>query len=87
MSSLVIYGRPGCPYCEKAKKLASMLEEQGYFRDVQYINYQELGWTAEELSKVANHPIRTVPVILMGAKGSEVFIGGYTDLHDRYPID
>ena len=57
--SLVIYGRPGCPYCEKAKKLASMLEEQGYFRDVQYINYQELGWTAEELSKVANHPVRT----------------------------
>lgn len=85
--SLVIYGRPGCPYCEKAKKLASMLEEQGYFRDVQYINYQELGWGKEELSKVAGHPVSTVPVILLGAKGNEVFIGGYTDLHDRYPID
>lgn len=81
--SLVIYGRPGCPYCEKAKKLASMLEEQGYFRDVQYINYQELGWTAEELSKVANHPVKTVPVVLLHG----VFVGGYTDLHDRYPID
>lgn len=81
--SLVIYGRPGCPYCEKAKKLASMLEEQGYFRDVQYINYQELGWTAEELSKVANHPVRTVPVVIL----NNVYIGGYTDLHDRYPID
>ena len=80
--SLVIYGRPGCPYCEKAKKLAEMLKEQGYFRDVQYINYQELGWTAEELSKVANHPIRTVPVILL----NDIYIGGFDSLYSRYPI-
>lgn len=80
--SLVIYGRPGCPYCEKAKKLAEMLQEQGYFRDVQYINYQELGWTAEELSKVANHPVKTVPVILM----NDIYIGGFDSLYSRYPI-
>ena len=85
---LKIYGRPGCPYCEKAKKLAEMLEEQGYFRDVQYINYQELGWGVEELSKVANHPVRTVPVVMLGgSENSLVYIGGYQDLHDRYPID
>lgn len=80
---LKIYGRPDCPYCEKVKKLAEMLQEQGYFRDVQYINYQELGWGVEELSKVANHPVRTVPVVLL----NDVYIGGYQDLHDRYPID
>lgn len=80
--SLVIYGRPGCPYCEKAKNLAKMLEEQGYFRDVQYINYQELGWTAEELSKVANHPVKTVPVILL----NDIYIGGFDSLYSRYPI-
>lgn len=80
--SLVIYGRLGCPYCEKAKNLAKMLEEQGYFRDVQYINYQELGWTAEELSKVANHPVKTVPVILL----NDIYIGGFDSLYSRYPI-
>ena len=80
--SLVIYGRPGCPYCEKVKKLAEMLQEQGYFRDVQYINYQELGWSVEELSKVANHPVKTVPVILM----NDIYIGGFDSLYSRYPI-
>lgn len=86
--ALVIYGRPGCPYCEKAKNLAKMLEERGYFRDVQYINYQELGWGKEELSKVAGHPVSTVPVVLIGGSESNMtYVGGYTDLHNRYPID
>ena len=80
---LRIYGRPGCPYCEKAKNLLGLLKEQGYFRDAEYINYEELGWGKEELSKVANYPIETVPVVLL----NDVYIGGYTDLHNRYPID
>lgn len=80
---LKIYGRKGCPFCEKAKNLLNLLKEQGYFREAQYIDYQELGWDKEDLSKVANHPIQTVPVVLL----NDVYIGGYSDLRARYPID
>lgn len=80
---LKIYGRTGCPYCEKAKNLLNLLKTQGYFRDAQYIDYQELGWGKDELSQVAGHPIKTVPVVLI----NDVYIGGYSDLHSRYPID
>lgn len=80
---LKIYGRQGCPYCEKAKNLMQMLKDQGYFHEASYIDYQELGWSKDELSQVANHPISTVPVVLL----NDVYIGGYQELHDRYPID
>lgn len=80
---LKIYGREGCPYCVKAKHLMNLLKDQGYFRDAQYIDYQELGWTSTELSQVAGHPVKSVPVVLI----NDVYIGGYTDLHERYPID
>lgn len=80
---LKVYGRAGCPWCERAKNLMNMLKEQGYFRDVQYIDYQELGWTKEQLSQVASTNIQTVPVVLI----NDTYIGGYSDLHARYPID
>lgn len=80
---LKVYGRSGCPYCVKAKALMEKLKEQGYFREATYIDYQELGWGKEELSQVAKHQIQTVPVVLI----NDVYIGGYSDLHSRYPID
>lgn len=80
---LKIYGRDGCPYCEKAKHLMQLLKDQGYFREAEYIDYQSLGWGKEELSKVAGFDIQTVPVILI----NDVYIGGYSDLRARYPID
>lgn len=80
---LTIYGRQGCPWCEKAKALLEKLKDQGYFKDAKYIDYQEMGWDKSDLSRVAKHEIQTVPVVLI----SDVYIGGYTDLHARYPID
>lgn len=80
---LKVYGREGCPYCVKAKNLMNMLKEQGYFREATYIDYQELGWDKTQLSQVANHDVSTVPVVLI----NDVYIGGYSDLRARYPID
>lgn len=80
---LTVYGRPGCPWCDKAKNLVQMLKDQQYFKDAQYINYQELGWDKNDLSKAAGHQIQTVPVVILNG----VYIGGYSDLRARYPID
>jgi glutaredoxin 3 len=64
-----IYGKPACPYCEKAKALC---EIRGY----KFV-YKSLGtdFTREEL--LESFPTaRTVPqIIVNGTK-----IGGYTDL-------
>lgn len=80
---LKIYGRPGCPYCERAKNLLQLLKDRGYFREAQYFDYQELGWDKNDLSQVAGHEVQTVPVVLI----NDVYIGGYSDLRARYPID
>lgn len=80
---LRVYGREGCPYCDKAKNLLKLLKDQGYFRDAQYIDYPSMGWGKAELSNLVNHDVQTVPVVTING----VYIGGYTDLRNRYPID
>jgi|TARA_B110000503_G_scaffold141369_1_gene234683 glutaredoxin 3 len=64
-----IYGKPACPYCEKAKALCEM-------RKIKY-SYKSLGtdFTREEL--LESFPdARTVPQIMINGKK----IGGYDQL-------
>ena len=59
----VIFGRPGCPYCVRAKELAEKLTNE---RDD--FNYRYL-------EKTVGKPVETVPQIFVDQK----HIGGCTD--------
>ena len=67
----VIFGRPGCPYCVRAKQL---LERKG-------VAYKEINLSSEppevriELMQRTNH--RTVPQIFI----NDQFIGGFDQLY------
>lgn len=78
---LEIYGRPGCPYCVKAKDLGSRLQAGGFFQEVIYHDYPAEGLSKDNLSEIAKTPIKTVPVVLVNG----TFIGGFSDLSARFP--
>jgi glutaredoxin len=64
-----IYGKPSCPYCEKAKHLCET-------RDLKYV-YKSLGtdYTREELLETFPNA-RSVPQIVVNGTS----IGGYSEL-------
>ncbi|QBZ70817.1 putative glutaredoxin [Edwardsiella phage pEt-SU] len=67
-----IYGKPNCPWCDRAKALA---EEKGL--EIEYINIVEAGINGEKLSEICGEVVRTVPQIFV----DDVFIkGGYEGL-------
>ena len=68
---ITIYGRANCPWCDKAKQLATDNQLQ-----YQYIDYVKEGLTADELRAIAKHDVKTVPVVLVKGK----YIGGYEEL-------
>lgn len=71
----VIFGRPGCPYCVRAKELAEKLKNQLDDFDYRYVDIQAEGITKEDLSKSVGKPVETVPQIFIDEKP----IGGCTD--------
>lgn len=77
---LTIYGRETCPFCVKAKELANRLKADSYIEDFEYVDYQKLGISVPELSKIAKVEIKTVPVVLL----NDVYIGGFTDLKAKF---
>ncbi|HCQ0567422.1 TPA: GrxA family glutaredoxin [Escherichia coli] len=66
----VIFGRPGCPYCVRAKDLAEKLSNEH-----DDFHYQYVGITKEDLQQKAGKPVETVPQIFV----DQQHIGGYTD--------
>ncbi|AUH01180.1 GrxA family glutaredoxin [Pectobacteriaceae bacterium CE70] len=71
----VIFGRPGCPYCVRAKELAEKLStERDDFR-FRYVDIREEGISKEDLSKTVGKPVETVPQIFLDEK----HIGGCTE--------
>lgn len=78
---LEIYGRQGCPWCVKAKELGQELVERGFINDFTYTDYVEENVQIADIEKKAGTTIRTVPVVFLG----EQFIGGYSDLSNRFP--
>jgi len=71
----VIFGRPGCPYCVRAKELADKLSAERDDFSYQYVDIQAEGITKADLEKSAGKPVTTVPQIFI----DEQHIGGYTD--------
>ena len=72
---IVIFGRPGCPFCVYAKNLAQQLEKtQG--ATYRYIDINEEGITKADMEKTIGKPVNTVPQIFI----DKDHIGGFTDL-------
>ncbi|WP_272676894.1 GrxA family glutaredoxin [Providencia huaxiensis] len=71
----VIFGRPSCPYCVRAKELAEKLKNEREDFDYRYVDIQAEGISKEDLSKTVGKPVETVPQIFI----DEQHIGGCTD--------
>ncbi|MFC0309730.1 GrxA family glutaredoxin [Gallibacterium trehalosifermentans] len=71
----VIFGRPGCPYCARAKALAEKLKTTVEDFDYRYIDIIAEGISKADLSKSVGKPVETVPQIFIDEKP----IGGCTD--------
>ena len=71
---VIIYGKPNCQYCEKAKMLCQIKSI-----DFQYL---EAGrdYNLEELNTLVGHEVRTVPQIFINKDGERKHVGGYEDL-------
>ena len=71
----VIFGRPGCPYCVRAKELAEKLAAERDDFEFRYIDIHEEGISKEDLEKTVGKPVETVPQIFL----DQAHIGGYTE--------
>ncbi|WP_404418987.1 GrxA family glutaredoxin [Marinospirillum sp.] len=72
---IVIFGRPGCPFCVRAKDLAEKLEaSQG--ASYRYIDIHEEGITKADMEKTIGKPVETVPQVFIDKQ----HIGGYTEM-------
>lgn len=73
MVDVVVYGKPNCPWCDRAKALLEYKE----------ITYEYIDVTQSEaaMDKLKRHNVRTVPAIFLKAQ-EEVFMGGYAELSD-----
>lgn len=71
----VIFGRPGCPYCVRAKELADKLSAEREDFSFRYVDIHAEGITKADLEKSVGKPVETVPQIFLDEKP----IGGYTE--------
>ncbi|WP_048306599.1 GrxA family glutaredoxin [Halomonas sp. PR-M31] len=78
----VIFGRPGCPFCVRAKELADNLANQRNDFSYRYIDIHEEGITKADMEKTIGKPVDTVPQIFV----DQTHIGGYTEF-DQYVRD
>ena len=72
---VVIFGRPGCPYCVRAKNLAEKLKGEVTDFDYRYVDIIAEGISKADLSKSVGKKVETVPQIFIDEKP----IGGCTD--------
>lgn len=64
----VIFGRPGCLYCVRAKQLAEILTEERDDFNFRYVDIHAEGITKSDLGKTVGKPIETVPQIFLDEK-------------------
>lgn len=75
---VIIYSRPGCTFCMKAK---SLCESKGLDVDYKVVGSDI---TKEELEEKVGKPCRTVPQIFITEGGGFFeYIGGYEQLAKR----
>ncbi|GIC76560.1 GrxA family glutaredoxin [Moritella sp. F3] len=71
----VIFGRPGCPFCVRAKQIAETLKAENEDFDYNYIDMLAEGISKADLEKSAGVPVNTVPQIFVDEK----HVGGCTE--------
>ena len=72
---VVIFGRPGCPYCVRAVQLSEQLVEKRDDFKFRYVDIHAEGISKADLEKTVGKPVETVPQIFLDQK----HIGGCTD--------
>ena len=72
--SIIVYSKPQCPYCDKAKALLTRLGHD-YTEKVVTVDM-----TLENLYEVLGKQVRTIPQIVI----DDVHIGGYNELVEHY---
>lgn len=71
----VIFGRPGCPFCVRAKQLAEQLAAKDESFKFRYVDIHAEGISKADLSKTVGKEVETVPQIFV----DETHVGGCTD--------
>ena len=79
---VVIFGRPGCPFCVRAQALAERLESAGAIQGHRYVDIQAEGITKADMEKTIGKPVTTVPQIFI----DQSHVGGFTEF-DQYVRD
>lgn len=74
----VVFGRPNCPYCDRAKMLLTERKVDFQYRDtVDGSEFNEMcNWVGEATGAMP----RTVPQIFEITDGESRYIGGFDDL-------
>ncbi|WP_025822196.1 GrxA family glutaredoxin [Shewanella marina] len=72
---VVIFGRPGCPYCVRAVQLSEQLAEKREDFKFKYVDIQAEGISKADLEKTVGKPVQTVPQIFV----DQTHVGGYTE--------
>jgi glutaredoxin 1 len=75
MMFVVIFGRPGCPFCVRAKQLAEQLSESQEDFSYRYVDIHAEGISKADLSKSVGKPVETVPQVFVDQEP----IGGCTE--------
>ena len=73
----VIFGRPGCPFCVRAKELADDLVSTRSDFTYRYIDIHAEGISKADMEKTIGKPVNTVPQIFV----DEAHIGGFTEFN------
>jgi glutaredoxin len=74
---VLIYGRPNCSFCTKAKHYC---EQNGL--DYEYKTVHD-DITVEQLTEMVGGPVRTVPQIFKTSGGLTEYIGGFDQLVEK----
>jgi len=72
---ITIYGRPGCPFCVRAKQIAEKLAASHDDISCTYIDMYKEGISKEDLAKEKNIVVNTVPQVFV----DQNHIGGCDD--------
>ena len=72
--SIIVYSKPSCVYCDKAKSLLTRL---GYEYEEKVVT-KDL--SLQELFEALGKPVRTIPQIVIDDK----HIGGYNELKEYF---
>ena len=62
---VVIFGRPGCPFCVRAKEIAEKLQDKRDDFKFRYVDIHAEGISKADLEESAGKPVETVPQIFI----------------------